>query len=700
MLRSDAFLRGVPTLNTDAAGAAPPDAFGPFRVLHQIGAGALGPVFRAYQPEQDRLVAVKLFRLDLPPERVHTLVRALASIVAADLTHPAIAAPIAAGLVDASAYLAQDFVAAESLDVVIRGGDSSSPAEVLRIATAIAGALDCAAERNILHGALHPRDVMVSNDDVRITGLGIARALEEVGIHTPVRRPYSAPERAVGGPWDGRADMFSFAALMFELLFGRRVSGAGERAVASLPEIPGTDRAALKRVMARALAGDPGGRFPTGMAFVDALASALTTAQTPLPMMPVDDDRTVMTTPRIVAPQVEEAPVRESTRLESPAELHLTEPEPEPVAESPLLPLDAPDFEIAHGGRADVAALGLSPVDHLDLRSASRSEEVEADTEAPELSATVVRQFPPARDNTLQLPPVPPPASFTFAAQETARSAVWPIGLALAVGIVIGFGLALALIGRGGVETVPSSSTTAQVERATSTPIVEEPVIPTGDASPRVSPPAAPVASTPAAAPDTGQPATAAPTPAATAPAPAPEPAVAPPAPPAAVAGRILVRTTPAGARVSIDGKNAGTTPLTALDIPRGVHTVRITRDGYVAEERRVTVTAARPAPTVSVSLERESLKSEARPAPPASAASRRPAAPAAVSGSLVVDSRPTGASVYLDGQLAGRTPLLLDEVSATEHSVRLELAGYKRWASSVKIVAGERARVAASLEQ
>ena len=46
------------------------DAFGPFRVLHQIGAGALGPVFRAYDPEQDRLVAVKLFRLDLSPERV------------------------------------------------------------------------------------------------------------------------------------------------------------------------------------------------------------------------------------------------------------------------------------------------------------------------------------------------------------------------------------------------------------------------------------------------------------------------------------------------------------------------------------------------------------------------------------------------------------------------------------------------------
>ena len=57
------------SLHTEATGSAPPDAFGPFRVLHQVGAGALGPVFRAYDPDQDKLVAVKLFRLELPPER-------------------------------------------------------------------------------------------------------------------------------------------------------------------------------------------------------------------------------------------------------------------------------------------------------------------------------------------------------------------------------------------------------------------------------------------------------------------------------------------------------------------------------------------------------------------------------------------------------------------------------------------------------
>jgi serine/threonine protein kinase len=57
-------------------------------VLHQIGAGTLGPVFRAYDAERERLVAVKLFRLDLPPERVHQLVDAFERLIAAELNHP------------------------------------------------------------------------------------------------------------------------------------------------------------------------------------------------------------------------------------------------------------------------------------------------------------------------------------------------------------------------------------------------------------------------------------------------------------------------------------------------------------------------------------------------------------------------------------------------------------------------------------
>src|SRR2546422_6002091 len=99
-----AFL-GVPRLPTDAADHAPSDAFGPFRVLHQIGAGTLGPVFRAYDAERERLVAVKVFKLDLPPDRVHRLVAEFERIIAAGLTHPVLAVPLATGIAGVSAYL-------------------------------------------------------------------------------------------------------------------------------------------------------------------------------------------------------------------------------------------------------------------------------------------------------------------------------------------------------------------------------------------------------------------------------------------------------------------------------------------------------------------------------------------------------------------------------------------------------------------
>src|SRR4029077_17135609 len=123
-------------LHTEAAGSAPPDAFGPFRVLHQIGNGALGPVFRAYDSDRDRLVAIKVFRLDLPPERVHQLVAEFEQLIAAELQHPVIAAPRAAGI-DAgnNAFLAQDFAAADSLDIVVRENGRAQLANTLRVAS-------------------------------------------------------------------------------------------------------------------------------------------------------------------------------------------------------------------------------------------------------------------------------------------------------------------------------------------------------------------------------------------------------------------------------------------------------------------------------------------------------------------------------------------------------------------------------------
>jgi hypothetical protein len=89
--------------------------------------------------------------------------------------------------------------------------------------------------------------------------------------------------------------------------------------------------------------------------------------------------------------------------------------------------------------------------------------------------------------------------------------------------------------------------------------------------------------------------------------------------------------------------------------------------------------------------------RASARPeASPAAALPPAPAPPA----SLQVESRPTGAQVWIDGRLVGTTPLQLSSVETGSHALRLELPGYRPWTTSVSVSRGARARVAASLEQ
>jgi hypothetical protein len=85
---------------------------------------------------------------------------------------------------------------------------------------------------------------------------------------------------------------------------------------------------------------------------------------------------------------------------------------------------------------------------------------------------------------------------------------------------------------------------------------------------------------------------------------------------------------------------------------------------------------------------------------PLSAARAGKPAAPSAGTGAIQVLSRPPGAQVLVDGRAVGRTPLQIPSVRAGFHDVRIELPGFRRWATSVQVAGGDRARVAASLEQ
>jgi hypothetical protein len=156
----------------------------------------------------------------------------------------------------------------------------------------------------------------------------------------------------------------------------------------------------------------------------------------------------------------------------------------------------------------------------------------------------------------------------------------------------------------------------------------------------------------------------------------------------------LLVRSSPAGARVIVDGEQQGATPATVRNLTRGVHRVQLVLEGYNTEERRVTISAAQPSQSVIVELE--------RPRPSSAAQGRGAIAPAGetFSGILIVESKPSGAQVFVDGKRRGITPLVMPRVEAGEHALRIERDGYRRWSSSIRVVADERNRLTASLER
>ena len=117
-------------------------------------------------------------------------------------------------------------------------------------------------------------------------------------------------------------------------------------------------------------------------------------------------------------------------------------------------------------------------------------------------------------------------------------------------------------------------------------------------------------------------------------------------------------------------------------------------REGYASQDHRVSVTSARPAQSLTVELE------ATRAAGSASRAQTPVATEGRFVGALAVDSRPTGAKVFVDGTLVGTTPMALPSVPAGSHAIRLEHEGYRLWSSSVRIVASEQNRVTASLER
>jgi serine/threonine protein kinase len=264
---------------------------GRYRVDALIGTGAMGQVYRAYDPLIDRPVAIKMVKPELLSgsgadqwlERFRREARA-----AGRRFHPHIVAILDIGEDQSVPFLAMEYVEGRTLDGILK---TEAPLELGRsvsIITQVLSALGFAHQNGIVHRDIKPANIMVlANGDIKVADFGIARIDDSeftiVGdvLGTPA---YMAPEQLAGATADARTDLFAAAVILFEMLSGvKPFRGASITEIIarmeSRPEDIGIFNPivpeALKQVMTKALAFDPTRRYASAAEFSQAIATAL-----------------------------------------------------------------------------------------------------------------------------------------------------------------------------------------------------------------------------------------------------------------------------------------------------------------------------------------------------------------------------------------------------------------------------------------
>jgi tetratricopeptide (TPR) repeat protein len=267
------------------ADVEPGATIGRYVVVQRLGAGGMGVVYAAYDPQLDRKVAVKLVR---PRRRASTfaeLEREARSL--ARVSHPNVVAVHDVGAYGELVMLVMELVEGVTLRAWL-AARPRTPREILQLLYAAGEGLQAAHRAGVVHRDVKPENVLVGKDGrARITDFGLA-VLDEEGA-TPGAiagtLPYMAPEQLRGDPADARTDQFAFASMLYEALSGARPyrgETAEERLAAVARGLParaparGVPRAAWSAIR-RALDPDPAKRYP---AMKDLLADLAVSART------------------------------------------------------------------------------------------------------------------------------------------------------------------------------------------------------------------------------------------------------------------------------------------------------------------------------------------------------------------------------------------------------------------------------------
>ncbi len=266
---------------------------GRYRIIGELGRGAMGVVYHATDPAIGRSVAIKTIRIHDINDTQHReklrerLFREARS--AGVLSHPNIVTIYDMDEVEGLAYIAMAYVNGPTLEKILASEAPLSGAKMLRILRQAAAALDYAHARGIVHRDVKPANIMTDEDgSVKITDFGIAKITESARsteTKTVAGTPnYMSPEQVQGLSVDGRSDQFSLAVIAWEILTGERpftgehLSTIVFKIVAEEPpsayRVNTTLTERIDEVLRKGLAKKPEDRFPSCANFVGALELA------------------------------------------------------------------------------------------------------------------------------------------------------------------------------------------------------------------------------------------------------------------------------------------------------------------------------------------------------------------------------------------------------------------------------------------
>ncbi len=273
--------------------------YGRYEIVDELGSGTMGVVYKAHDPQIDRMVALKILRSDRVVSQDFVLRFLREAKAIGRISHPNIVTVYDVGQDHGTIYIAMEYLEGRPLNEVIKGR-TLPVEEAVDMCVQVAEALGYAHSRGITHRDIKPSNIILTPDNrIKLTDFGIARIEDpdaaqqtQAGdiLGTPV---YMAPEQVMGQKADARTDLYALGVIVYEMVVGKRPFGGGNIAAIfrsithEPPEDPMNKGSLDNRLMAdlilKSLSKDPANRFQSGEAMAADLNRCLDSAAHPFP---------------------------------------------------------------------------------------------------------------------------------------------------------------------------------------------------------------------------------------------------------------------------------------------------------------------------------------------------------------------------------------------------------------------------------